>query len=103
MAKGNIKNLKPVRTKDEAMERGKNGGIKSGKVRREKKIISKQIAEYFGEKDLSDVFEKILARYDSASVALIKSAVDATEGQKIDLGEAFKNIKINIVGVTPED
>jgi hypothetical protein len=71
MAKGNIKNLKPVRTKDEAMERGKNGGIKSGKVRREKKIISKQIAEYFGEKDLSDVFEKILARYDSASVALI--------------------------------
>ena len=61
------------------------------------------MAEYFGEKDLSDVFEKILARYDSASVALIKSAVEATEGQKIDLGEAFKNIKINIVGVTPED
>lgn len=33
----NEKNLKPVRTKSEARARGKNGGIASGKKRREQK------------------------------------------------------------------
>lgn len=33
------KDLKPVRTKDEAKERGRNGGIKSGEVRRAKKTM----------------------------------------------------------------
>ena len=31
------KDLKPVRTKDEAKERGRNGGVKSGEARRQKK------------------------------------------------------------------
>lgn len=35
----NEKNLKPVKTKSEARERGRNGGIKSGQVRREKRTI----------------------------------------------------------------
>lgn len=35
----NEKNLKPVRTKSEARERGKKGGEKSGQVRREKKLL----------------------------------------------------------------
>ena len=35
----NDKNLKPVRTKSEARERGKNGGIASGKKRREQKTF----------------------------------------------------------------
>lgn len=34
-----IENLKPVRTKEEARERGKKGGIKSGEARREKKLL----------------------------------------------------------------
>lgn len=33
------KDLKPVRTKEEAKERGRNGGIKSGEVRRAKKTM----------------------------------------------------------------
>ncbi len=33
------KNLKPIRTKEEARERGRNGGIKSGEARREKKSM----------------------------------------------------------------
>lgn len=33
----NEKNLKPVRTKKEARERGRKGGIKSGEVRRKKR------------------------------------------------------------------
>lgn len=34
-----IDNLKPVRTKTEARERGKNGGKASGEARREKKLL----------------------------------------------------------------
>lgn len=35
----NEKNLDPVQTKEEARERGRNGGIASGKARREKKLM----------------------------------------------------------------
>jgi hypothetical protein len=40
---GNIKNLKPVRSKKEARERGKAGGIASGKVRRERKTFKDEL------------------------------------------------------------
>lgn len=39
----NEKNLKPVRTKSEARERGKNGGIKSGIARKRKQELRKTI------------------------------------------------------------
>lgn len=34
-----VDNLKPVRTKEEARERGKKGGVASGEARREKKLL----------------------------------------------------------------
>lgn len=37
--KGNPQNLKPVRTKNEARKKGRNGGIKSGESRRKKKTV----------------------------------------------------------------
>lgn len=37
--KGNIDNLKPVQSKEEARERGKKGGIASGIARRKKKSL----------------------------------------------------------------
>lgn len=39
----NKNNLKPVRSKKEARERGKNGGIKSGEVRRERKTLKDEL------------------------------------------------------------
>ena len=39
----NKNNLKPVRTKEEARERGKKGGIKSGEVRRERKTLKDEL------------------------------------------------------------
>ena len=41
----NEKNLKPIRTENEAREKGRNGGIASGKARREKKTIQKILAD----------------------------------------------------------
>lgn len=46
-------NLRPVRTKEEARERGRNGGIASGKARRAKKTIS-QIGDMIGGLDIKN-------------------------------------------------
>lgn len=43
MNMANVKNLKPVRTKSEARERGKKGGIASGKARKERADLRKQL------------------------------------------------------------
>jgi lipopolysaccharide biosynthesis regulator YciM len=37
--------LKPVRSKEEARERGRKGGIKSGEVRRNKKLMRETLEE----------------------------------------------------------
>lgn len=49
----NEENLKPVRTKKEARERGKNGGIKSGEARRAKKTM-KEMLDYLLEKEIEN-------------------------------------------------
>jgi hypothetical protein len=38
-----IENLQPVRSKEEAREKGRKGGIASGKARKEKKLMKEQI------------------------------------------------------------
>ena len=39
----NEQNLKPVRSKEEARERGSKGGKKSGEARREKKLLKEEL------------------------------------------------------------
>ncbi len=39
----NKNNLKPIRSKNEAREKGKKGGIKSGEVRRKRKAMKEQM------------------------------------------------------------
>lgn len=41
----NEKNMGPVRSSDEARERGRNGGIASGKSRRRKKEVRERLKE----------------------------------------------------------
>jgi hypothetical protein len=48
----NIQNLKPVRTEKEAREKGRNGGIKSGEVRRQRKTMRESILAML-EKEIS--------------------------------------------------
>lgn len=109
MNKG-IKNLKPVKTTEEAKARGKQGGIKSGQVKREKKLISQIYAEFLikkhkldkgditGEEFLEKVILKIMSRGDSSSVSMMKEIREATEGNKVvdininSVSEATKQI-----------
>jgi hypothetical protein len=43
MAMANEENLQPVRTKKEARERGRNGGIASGKARAARKTLKEEL------------------------------------------------------------
>lgn len=52
-------NLKPVRTKEEARERGRNGGIASGESRRRKKTM-KQAAKMLLDMQIPDIGGKEL-------------------------------------------
>lgn len=51
----NNENLKPIRTENEAREKGRNGGIKSGIKRRERKTM-KEILIYLLSQKAYDVF-----------------------------------------------
>lgn len=95
-------NLIPVRTKEEAREKGRNGGIKSGQVRKEKKVMAQIYADFLSKKHdvkgkdglikkmkgddlLAGVMSKILSRGDSSSVALMKEIRQAIEGENFNL------------------
>lgn len=120
---GKTENLKPVRTKEEAKERGANGGKKSGEARRKKKLMSQIYAEFLtekfavnvdgkkqdmtGEKLINSVVKKVLISGGAPAVSLMKEMREATEGGKIALsnpdGSAIFPQKIEVEIVRPKD
>ena len=87
-AKG-LANLQPVKTKEEARARGKNGGIKSGEVRRVKKTL-KQSLEILLERtekgeELTNQERMIMALFQKALTGSEKAfeVVRDTIGQKL--------------------
>lgn len=60
----NSENLIPnsQRTPDELREMRRNGGIKSGQVRREKKIFQQAIAERMGFNDFNEMIDNLIER-----------------------------------------
>jgi len=101
----NDENLRPVKTKKEARERGHKGGIASGVAKREKKLMSQIYADFLsrkykvnkdgtqtevaGAEVITEVIKDIIMRRDSATVSLMKEIREATEGSKIDLSGAI--------------
>ena len=78
--------LKPVRSKDEAKERGKKGGIASGEARRKKKTIRETLKMM-----LSGKMPDGATRQDAIVVALMEKAlsgdVRAFEAIRDSIGE----------------
>lgn len=90
----NEQNLKPVRTKSEARERGRNGGIASGKARKENKLIKDRILERMGEKDWDVMIDNLIARAqdDTKSFETLRDTIGqkpkesfALEGEGIEI------------------
>jgi hypothetical protein len=97
----NEKNLIPqnMRTKEEQRKIARQGGIASGVVRKEKKLMSQIYAEFLekehdvevggekkklsGHKIVSAMMMRVLNRGDAASVSIMKEIREGTEGSKI--------------------
>lgn len=54
MPRGNPDKLKPVRTKQEASERGKKGGIASGEARRARKTLKEELLALLSDADTQE-------------------------------------------------
>lgn len=122
---GNIKNLEPVRTKEEAKKRGKNGGIESGKSRRRKRAMkdaTKLLLDMpiqqdsvsnalrtmgFDEKDLTNQMAMLVAVWKSAMEGNIAAAafLRDTAGESVDQKqkqEEFEYKKERDAGISQE-
>jgi len=75
-------NLKPVRTTEEARERGRAGGIQSGISRREKRIMTDIYKDFLRKKHetVEDAIAKVVKRGDSSSVSMMREIRESTEG-----------------------
>lgn len=67
-------NLKPVQTKEEARERGRNGGIASGKARRQKKLLRECLEELL-EMDQATKGGKQVSGAEAISIKLFEQAL----------------------------
>lgn len=81
----NEQNLRPVKTKKEARERGRAGGIKSGEVRRAKRTLKEELILLL---EKGDTQEKV-------SLAMIKEALEGNT-------RAFEVIR-DTIGEKPTD
>lgn len=85
----NEKNLKPIRTKSEAREKGKKGGIKSGEVRAQRKTLKEELLVLLETKvEDKTIQEKI-------SFSLIQEALSGNV-------KAFETIR-DTIGEKPQD
>ena len=92
------KDLNPVRTKEEAKKRGRNGGIKSGEARRAKKSMRETAKalmsmEVIGEKNKSNLeafgIKKRDQNYQTAVVVrLMQKALVEGDTSAIQIGRA---------------
>ena len=99
-------NLKPVRSKEEARERGAKGGKKSGEKRRELKTM-RQMLNYLLEKDITNKQGEKATTLEAVMVAQIKEALKGntraaqfirdTIGEMPKMVHEVENKGINIV------
>ena len=81
---GDPKYMIPLNKRDpeEARAIQSMGGKASVQARRAKKLLSQQIAEYFGEKDLKTVLENMTSRADNVTMSLIAKGLEIEEKTK---------------------
>ena len=80
----NERNLKPVKSKKEARERGRKGGLASGEARRKRKTLKEELLLMLSD---GDIQEKI-------SLALINEAINGNNAGSVT--KAFEVIRDTI-------
>lgn len=89
MTMANEQNLKPqnTRTKAEQREIARQGGIASGKARRENKLIKDRILERMGETDWDTMIDNLISRAMETDKAfeILRDTVGQKPTEKVDL------------------
>jgi hypothetical protein len=93
----NEQNLRPVRTKSEARERGRNGGIASGKARKENKLIKDRILERMGESDWDTMIDKLIERAteDTKSFEVLRDTIGQKPKDQMEVAMMDINVTID--------
>lgn len=98
----NEQNLKPVQTEEEAREKGRAGGIKSGEVRRARKTLREELIALLSKGDTQErlslaQLEKALSG-DTKAFEVIRDTIGEkpTEKQEIS-GEQKLDINIQVM------
>lgn len=86
----NAENLIPQnkRTKSEQREIARQGGIASGKARKEKKLIKDRILERMGEKDWNTMIDNLIERAsnDTKSFEVLRDTIGQKPVEKVAIG-----------------
>ncbi len=97
-------------TVETASKMGKKGAIASQAAKRKKKLMSAILADYLARQKRYDSFDKyierVLKRGDGSTVSMIKTFVEAIEGNKLKLGgdeESPLTAVIQVVGISPKN
>ena len=93
-----VENLKPVRTVEEAREKGRKGGVKSGEARREKKLLKDTLLLLLetnrGQEDICLALVEKARNGDTKAFEVIRDTI----GQKpVDKAEVETNGSITVI------
>ena len=102
-AMANEKNLKPARTKSEARERGKIGGIKSGEVRAARKTLREELLLLLSQGDTQSKMSLALIEKamngDTKAFEVIRDSIGEKPTDKIEQsGELNSTVTVKIAG-----
>ncbi len=91
----NEQNLKPVRTEKEAREKGRNGGIKSGKVRAERKTLREELLLLLSQGDTQNklslsIIQKALTG-DTKAFEVIRDTIGEKPKENISVGVSYED------------
>ncbi len=96
----NEENLQPVRTKSEARERGRNGGIKSGEVRRARKTLKEELLLLLEQDNLQEKISLALLQKaqqgDTKAYEVMRDTIGEKPVDKVE-NEIISTIKVDVV------
>ena len=99
----NEENLRPFQSVEEAREKGRIGGIRSGEARREKKLFKEAIEKKLG-KSLDSMVEAMIEQANKGNVQAITFLRDTIGEKPTDKVEAEVNSDVTInIELTDEE
>lgn len=96
----NEQNLIPQseRTKSEQRKIAKQGGIKSGEARREKKLFKEEILKRMGEDDWNEMIDKLIARAKTTDKAfeVLRDTIGQKPKEEVEADLTVNTIKVEL-------